>query len=66
MFNQNIKLFLFNLLLLGVIILAFYSSLWIYIINLIMEVYNKSYYLCNEVMVGLPIFSNYMGNNNAE
>ena len=37
--------------------MAFYSF---------MDVYNKSYYLCNEVMMGLTIFSNYMGNNNAE
>ena len=31
-----------------------------------MDVYNKSYYLCNEVTMGLIIFSNYMGNNNAK
>ena len=26
-----------------------------------MDVYNKSYYICNEVMMGLSIFSNYIG-----
>ena len=28
--------------------------------NLIKDVYNKSYYICNEVMMGLSIFSNYI------
>ena len=52
MFKKILNYFyLFNL------YLAFYS---------LMDMYKKSYYPCNEVMMGLTIFSNYMGNNNAE
>ena len=46
---KNIKLFyLFNLYFWG-FYTGFYSTLWIYIVNLITDVYNKSYYICNEV-----------------